>query len=709
VARGDQRFLGSHETEEGANFAIWAAAATKVELCFIDEVDGKLVETRHELVDRNGPIFHGYFEGIRAGQKYGYRIYGLWDPLRGWRFNPHKLLMDPNAHAVWGELQYVPEIYSHVASDGSGSGDTTVMDTRDNLGFVPLSVVTRANPANDPRLRTAWSRTIIYEAHVRGFTEFNPAIPENERGTYKALGHPSTIEYLQTLGITALELLPVHEFVSEPSIVARGRENYWGYNPIAFSAPHRGYAATNDPIAELREAVEKLHEAGIEVILDVVYNHTGEGGVGGPTLSFRGIDSKTFYRRITGDIYDDVTGCGNTVDARRPHVVRTIIDSLHWWCTEIGVDGFRFDLAAALARDHGDIDGISALIVAIVADPFLRERKLIAEPWDTKGYALGGFPYPWREWNDKYRDAVRKFWLAEAGGEPANGVGELATRLSGSHDIFTYRGPTSTINFLTAHDGFTLNDLVTYSQKHNEANGESNRDGTNTNHSWNVGVEGPTEDHYINNIRQRLKKSLMGSLLMSAGIPMLVMGDEVGRSQLGSNNAYSLPAKKRGSELQDEDAFGGGWALNWSHDVKQLDMLMTTINLISIRRKYLMPVVRMFFSGELDLNTSRRDLAWFSRHGHEMDSEGWNKPEAHTLGMYVEATEDQGLLILINNNSQPREFILPPANYGSSFRSVFDSAENVLTYEPKLENPGAIVLIPAHGLQVWFANRSVAN
>ena len=367
---------------------------------------------------------------------------------------------------------------------------------------------------------------------------------------------------------------------------------------------------------------------------------------------------------------------------------------------------FPLDLAAALARDHGDIDGISALIVALTADPILRERKLIAEPWDTKGYALGGFPYPWREWNDKYRDAVRKFWLAEAGGEPANGVGELATRLSGSHDIFTFRGPTSTINFLTAHDGFTLNDLVTYSQKHNEANGEDNRDGTNTNHSWNVGAEGPTEDHYINNIRQRLKKSLMGSLLMSAGIPMIVMGDEVGRSQLGSNNAYSLPAKKRGEELTGPDAFGGGWALNWSHDVKQLDMLMTTINLISLRRKYLMPVVRMFFRGELDLNTSRRDLAWFSRHGHEMDAEGWAKPEAHTLGMYVEATEDQGLLILMNNHSQPREFILPPENYGSSFRSVFDSAENVLTYEPKLENPGATVLIPAHGLQVWFANRA---
>jgi glycogen operon protein len=705
MARGDQRFLGSQVTEEGTNFAIWAAAATKVELCLIEEVNGHHVEVRHELIDRNGPIFHGYFKGIRAGQKYGYRVHGLWDPLRGWRFNPHKLLMDPNAHAVYGELQYRPEIYSHVAIDGLGGGDTTVMDTRDNVGFVPLSVVTEDRGANDLRLRTRWSQTVIYEAHVRGFTEFNTAIPENERGTYKALGHPSTIEYLQTLGVTALELLPIHQFISEPAIEARGRENYWGYNPIAFSAPHKGYAATDDPIAELREAVERLHEAGIEVILDVVYNHTGEGGVGGPTLSFRGIDSKTFYRRITGDIYDDVTGCGNTVDVRRPHVVRMIMDSLHWWCTEIGIDGFRFDLAAALARSHGEIDGISALIVAIVADPILRERKLIAEPWDTKGYALGGFPYPWREWNDKYRDAVRKFWLSEAGGDEPTGVGELATRLSGSHDIFTYRGPTSTINFLTAHDGFTLNDLVTYNEKHNEPNGEDNRDGTTSNHSWNVGYEGPSQDRYIIEVRQRLKKSLMASLLMSAGIPMLVMGDEVGRTQDGANNAYSLPANKRGEELKGKDAFGGGWALNWSHDAKAMEMLATTINLISIRRKYLMPVVRMFFSGELDLNTSRRDLAWFSRHGHEMDATGWAKLDAHTLGMYVEATEDQGLLILMNNFSQPREFILPPATYGHTFRSIFDSSENVLSYQPQLAKPGASITLPAHVLQIWLANR----
>lgn len=704
MARGDQRFLGSHVTEEGTNFAIWAAAATKVELCLIDEVDGRLLETRHELVDRNGPIFHGYFAGIHIGQRYGFRVHGPWDPLRGWRFNPHKLLMDPNTHSVVGELKYVPEIYSHYAIDGQGAGDTSIMDNRDNLGFVPLSVVTRDEGTSGERPRIRWSHTVIYEAHVRGLTAFNPAIPENERGTYKALGHPSTIEYLLNLGVTALELLPIHQFVSESAIAARGRENFWGYNPIAFSAPHRAYASTENPIAELREAVTKLHQAGIEVILDVVYNHTAEAGVNGPTLSFRGIDSKTFYRRITGDIYDDVTGCGNTVDVRRPHVVRMIMDSLRWWCSEIGIDGFRFDLAGALARSHGEIDGMSALIVALVADPVLRERKLIAEPWDTKGYALGAFPYPWREWNDQYRDAVRKYWLSEAGETQPTGVGELATRLSGSHDIFHYRGPTSNINFITAHDGFTLNDLVTYNEKHNEPNGEDNRDGSLGNYSWNVGHEGPTQDHQINEIRQRLKKSMMATLLMSAGIPMIVMGDEVGRTQAGSNNAYSLPSHKSAETLQGLDAYQGGWALNWTQGEEAIDMLATTTNLISIRRKYLVPVARMFFSGELDLNTSRRDLAWFTRHGHEMTAEDWAKKGVHTLGMYVEASEDQGLLVLLNNNSAPKEFILPPANYGAGFRSIFDSSESIVDYQPHLVQPSETVLLPGRALQIWLAN-----
>ncbi len=709
MARGDQRFLGSHLTHEGTNFAIWAPSATKVELCLIDVVDGNFVETRHDLGDRSGPIYHGYFQGIRAGQRYGFRIYGPWEPQKGWRFNPNKLLMDPNAHILVGELQYVPEIYSHTASDGSGTGDVNVMDTRDNLAFVPHSVVVEGSRVQDTRPITSWSKTIIYEAHVRGLTEFNHQIPEEERGTYKALGHPTTITYLQTLGITALELLPIHQFITEPAVHARGRANHWGYNAIAFSAPHNSYAATDDPVAELREAVAKLHEAGIEVILDVVYNHTAEGGVNGPTLSFRGIDSRNFYRRSTDNDYDDFTGCGNTVDVRRPHVVRMIIDSLHWWCEEIGIDGFRFDLAAALARSHDEIDGISALIVAMVSDPVLRERKLIAEPWDTRGYALGFFPYPWREWNDKYRDALRKFWLAEAGGAAPTGVGELATRLSGSHDIFAYRGPTSTINFLTAHDGFTLNDVVTYTSKHNDANGEENRDGTDNNYSWNAGIEGVTNHFTINEIRQRLKKSMMSSLLLSSGIPMITMGDEVGRTQMGSNNAYSLPDHKRGEELRDEAAFNGGWALSWKYDAHQIDMLETTVNLIQLRKKYLMPVARMFFTGQLDLNTSRKDLAWFSRHGLEMTQADWDKLDNRSLMMYVEADEDSGMLIMFNGSILQKEFTLPGVRIGDSFRSVFDSAENVLHYSPRLAVPESKVILQAHAVQVWLVNRDIAG
>ena len=708
MARGDQRYLGSHLTHEGTNFAIWAPSASKVELCLIDLVDGKFVETRHELVDRNGPIYHGYFQGVRAGQRYGFRVYGPWEPEKGWRFNPNKLLIDPNAHTVVGELQYVPQIYAHVATDGIGTGDLTVMDTRDNLEFVPHSVVVASTRVSDTRPITSWSKTIIYEAHVRGLTEFNHQIPEEERGTYKALGHPSTIAYLQTLGITALELLPIHQFITEPAIAARGRVNHWGYNAIAFSAPHSGYAATDDPVRELREAVAKLHEAGIEVLLDVVYNHTAEGGVGGPTLSFRGIDSRNFYRRATEDTYDDFTGCGNTVDVRRPHVVRMIIDSLHWWCEEIGIDGFRFDLAAALARSHDEIDGISALIVAMVADPVLRERKLIAEPWDTRGYALGYFPYPWREWNDKYRDALRKFWLAEAGGAAPTGVGELATRLSGSHDIFAYRGPTSTINFLTAHDGFTLNDVVTYTRKHNEPNGENNRDGSDANYSWNAGIEGVTNHFTINEIRHRLEKSMLACLLLSAGIPMITMGDEVGRTQMGSNNAYSLPNTSDIEQLQGESAFNGGWALSWKYDAHQIDTLETTISLIQLRKNYLMPVARMFFTGQLDLNTSRKDLAWFTRSGVEMTQTDWDKLDNRNLMMYVEAGEDRGLLLMFNGSIIQKEFTLPGNHIGDSFRSVFDSAENVLHYSPRLAAPGSKVILQAHAVQVWLVNRTIS-
>ena len=465
----DPRFLGATITDGGTNFALWSDAADAVELCLFNENNGHLVETRFALAHRTGPIWHGYLAGVRQGQRYGFRVYGPWKPEQGVRFNAAKLLIDPHTHLLEGSVEYVPEIYGHVSTDALGSGDLYARDNRDSAGKVPYSIVTSHRPRKINRLNTPWSKTFIYEAHVQGLTALNPEIDPAERGSYKALGHPSTISHLKKLGVTAIELLPIHQSMTEPAIWSRGRRNYWGYNPIAFSAPNHSYAATEDPIAELQVAVDQLHGAGIEVLLDVVYNHTGEGGIGGPTLSFRGIDNKSWYRHNGHGQYLDVTGCGNTINASQPHIVRHIIDSLRWWSEVIGVDGFRFDLATALYEDHSA--EASSLLSAIAADPELRDLKLIAEPWDVSRYSLGDFAYPWREWNDHYRDSVRQFWLGDLARGYGEGVGDIASRIGGSSDIFYFRGPTSSINFVTAHDGFTLNDLVTYGQKRNEPNG----------------------------------------------------------------------------------------------------------------------------------------------------------------------------------------------------------------------------------------------
>ena len=699
----DPRYLGATLTEEGANFAIWAAAADAVEICLFNEVNGKMLETRFALSHRDGPIFHGYLAGVRAGQRYGFRVYGPWRPEDGWRFNPNKLLIDPYAHLLDGEVQYVPEIYGHTAIDGEGNGDINVMDTRDSAGFIPYSVVVDLDKRHVSHMNKPWTKTVIYEAHVRGLTAFNEEIPENERGSYKALGHPSTIAYLQKLGITAIELLPIHHFMTEPSIEARGRQNLWGYNAIAFSAPHRAYAATNDPIKELQTAVAALHDAGIEVLLDVVYNHTAEGGPSGPTLHFRGIDNKGFYRRSHGDNYIDVTGCGNTVDSRRTWVVRMIIDSLLFWSEVIGVDGFRFDLATALARNEYGIETHSALMTAIVAEPLLRSRKLIVEPWDIAGYALGDFAHPWREWNDHYRDTQRQFWLANPASGHSEGVGDFASRLSGSHDIFYYRGPTSSINFITAHDGFTLADLVRYNVKHNEVNLEENRDGNENNRSWNVGIEGESDDPTIATTRHKLQKSMLASLILSTGVPMITMGDEVGRSQNGSNNAYSLPLD---GDVTSEKAFLGGWALNWKPSSEQVDLLESVAILNSLRSTYLSDVIKEFFTGELDLGTSRKDLAWFRRNGEEMESDSWQQVNRNYLAMYVDATANRALLMLFNGSTQEQEFTLPAQKWGSAFRTVFDSAFDLQNFEPTIAKPGETTKVAAHAAQVWLVNRN---
>ena len=700
----DPRTLGATLTEGGCNFAIWSIAADAVELCLFNEVNGKLVETRFALSHRNGPIWHGYLAGVRAGQRYGYRVYGSWQPEYGSRFNAAKLLIDPYTHRLDGNLTYTPEIYSHVAQDAIGTGDSDVRDNRDSAGFVPYSVVTDYQPREIHRPLTSWTSTVIYEAHVQGLTAKNDRIPEEERGTYKALGHESTIAHLQHLGVTAVELLPIHSYATEPTIWARGRKNHWGYNAIAFSAPHSEYAATDDPIGELQESVDRLHEAGIEIYLDVVYNHTAEGGVSGPTLSFKGIDNKSWYRQDANGNYIDVTGCGNTLAASSPHGVRHIIDSLRWWVEVIGVDGFRFDLATALYTSHSAFN--SSLMAAIESDSVLRNFKMIVEPWDISRYSLGDFPHPLREWNDRYRDSVRQFWLGDLARGYGEGVSDLASSISGSSDVFYYRGPTSSINFISAHDGFTLADLVMYSAKRNEANQEDNRDGSHENRSWNLGHEGPTNDPVINAHRHSLKKSIMTTLMLSAGVPMITMGDEISRSQAGSNNSYSMPKDMHVGIADSPETFMGGWANKWELNDEELDMREVVAELSRIRKTYLADVAAEFFTGRVDLGTQRKDIAWFSLGGHEMTDDHWEDGDKRSLTVFIDAGPDRGLLLLLNSATEETLFTLPDSHWGSSFRRIFDAASPVTMHEPQIQLPEAKVLVAPHCAQVWLVTRS---
>jgi isoamylase len=700
----DPRTLGATLTEGGCNFAIWSNAADAVELCLFNEVNGKLVETRFALSHRNGPIWHGYLAGVRAGQRYGYRVYGAWQPEYGSRFNAAKLLIDPYTHRLDGNLSYAPEIYSHVAQDAVGNGDTNIRDNRDSAGLVPYSVVTDCQPREIHRPLTSWTSTVIYEAHVQGLTAKNERIPEDERGTYKALGHESTIAHLQYLGVTAIELLPIHSYFTEPTIWARGRKNHWGYNAIAFSAPHSEYAATNDPISELQESVDRLHDAGIEIYLDVVYNHTAEGGVSGPTLSFKGIDNKAWYRQDSKGNYIDVTGCGNTLAASNPHAVRHIIDSLRWWVEVIGVDGFRFDLATALYTSHSAFN--SSLMSAIESDSVLRNFKMIVEPWDVSRYSLGDFPHPLREWNDRYRDSVRQFWLGDLARGYGEGVSDLASSISGSSDVFHYRGPTSSINFISAHDGFTLADLVMYSAKRNEANQEENRDGSHENRSWNLGHEGPTDDPIINAHRHSLKKSIMTTLMLSAGVPMITMGDEISRSQAGSNNSYSMPKDMHIGIADSPETFMGGWANKWELSEEELDMREAVAELSRIRKTYLADVAADFFTGRVDLGTQRKDIAWFSLGGHEMTDDHWEDGDKRSLTVFIDAGPDRGLLLLLNSSTEETHFTLPDSHWGSSFRRIFDAASPVTMHEPQIQLPEAKVLVAPHCAQVWLVTRS---
>ncbi|NCV79345.1 MAG: glycogen debranching enzyme GlgX [Actinobacteria bacterium] len=697
----DPRTLGSTVTDGGTNFAIWSNAADAVELCLFNEVNGKFVETRFAMSHRNGPIWHGYLAGVRPGQRYGYRVYGPWSPEHGVRFNASKLLLDPYAHAIDGDVVYSPEIYGHVAVDELGNGDLSQRDPRDSAGKVPYSVVTAHGVREINRPLISWAKMVIYEAHVKGLTAFNDEIPEHERGTYKALGHPSTIAHLKSIGITALELLPIAQSITEPAIYGRGRINHWGYNSLLFTAPHRAYAATDDPISELQWAVDQLHNAGIEVIMDVVYNHTAEGGVDGPTLSYKGIDNHGYYRQDSNGNYVDVTGCGNTFAASKPHNVRQIVDSLRWWIEVIGIDGFRFDLTTALYTSNSAFN--SSLMAAIGADSVLRNFKMIAEPWDISRYSLGDFPHPWREWNDAYRDSVRQFWLGDLERGYGEGVSDIASSISGSSRIFYYRGPTSSINFVAAHDGFTIHDMVSYNQKHNEANLENNKDGNDSNRSWNVGHEGETSDVAINQVRHRLKKSLLATLLLSSGVPMMNMGDEVSRSQSGSNNGYSLPLNHN---HEGPESYNGGWALPWNLNEAQQDILAAVQSLAQIRETYLADVASEFFTGALDKGTNRKDIAWFSLGGNEMSDDHWADEEKRSITVFVEADPTKGLLLMLNSSTEETTFTLPDNSWGETFRCIFDASQETSSYEPVIAAPSSKVQVPSHSVLVWLVSRT---
>ncbi|MEX5717668.1 glycogen debranching protein GlgX [Geodermatophilus maliterrae] len=622
---GSSAPLGAHWDGTGTNFALWSAGATAVDLCLFD-ADG--TEHRHRLRETTHQVWHGRLPGIGPGQRYGYRVHGPYEPGAGARWNPAKLLLDPYARAVDGELTLDPSLFGFPFE----GGDAGAADPRDSAPCVPRGVVVHDSFPwdGDRRPGTAWSDTVIYEVHVKGATMRHPDVPPALRGTYAGLAHPAFVEHLRSLGVTAVELLPVHHFVSEPHLLRRGLTNYWGYNTLGYFAPHAAYSSAGSggaQVTEFKAMVKALHTAGIEVVLDVVYNHTAEGDHSGPTLSLKGIDNGGYYRLAGGNParYTDYTGCGNTLDVRRPAVLALLMDSLRYWVTEMHVDGFRFDLASALARSFHDVDRLSAFFDVVHQDPVVSRVKLIAEPWDVGegGYQVGNFPPLWTEWNGKYRDTVRDVWSGAH-----VGVRDLAYRLTGSSDLYRSDGrrPFASVNFVTAHDGFTLTDLVTYERKRNEANGEDNRDGESHNRNWNCGVEGPTDDPEVRALRARQVRNLLATLLLSTGVPMLTAGDELGRSQGGNNNAY----------CQDTEV---SW-IDW--DGADEDLLAFVRRLVDLRRRS--PVLRQeaFFEGHEIPGTAlpgthgTRDLAWFAPDGGQLTTADWFDTGLQTIGMYLD-------------------------------------------------------------------------
>ncbi len=676
--------LGATYDGSGTNFALFSSVATAVELCLIDDgEDGAPVEQRIELTEVDAHVFHAYLPGVGPGQRYGFRVHGPYDPAQGHRCNPAKLLLDPYARAIDGQIDGDESLFSYRFADPEATATASAVNTDDSLAHTMTSVVTTPYfdwgrdrpPAHD------YANTVIYEAHVRGMSKLHPGIPEDIRGTYAALGHPAMIEHLTGLGITAIELMPVHQFVQDPHLIERGQRNYWGYNTIGFFAPHNAYAAfgtRGEQVQEFKAMVKALHEADIEVILDVVYNHTAEGNHLGPTLSFRGIDNAAYYRLVDSDPthYFDTTGTGNSLLMRSPHVLQLIMDSLRYWVTEMHVDGFRFDLAATLARQFHEVDRLSAFFDLVHQDPVVSQVKLIAEPWDLGpgGYQVGGFPPLWTEWNGQYRDTVRDFWR----GEPST-LGEFASRITGSSDVYEHTGrtPIASINFVTAHDGFTLADLVSYNDKHNDANGEGGKDGESHNRSWNCGVEGPTDDPEINALRARQQRNFLTTLLLSQGVPMILHGDELGRTQGGNNNTYA----------QDNEI---AW-MSWDLDEAQRDLLEFTGSLIDLRRRHPVLRRRRFFNGSVSHTEGQPDLpdiAWLDLTGEQMDAEAWNTWYAKSVAVFIngEAIEepddrgrrvvDDSFLLLINADGSDLTFALPEARYGARWRVVLTTDDD---------------------------------
>ena len=665
--------LGASYDGAGVNFALYSQVAQKVELCLFDEHD---VETRIEMTERNSYVWHNYIPGLHPGQRYGYRVYGPYDPVHGLRCNPNKLLLDPYAKAIEGNIDGDESLFSYWFKSPD---DNSAMNDLDSAAHTMKSAV--INPyfdwGNDQHPYISYHDSVIYEAHVRGMTNLNMDVPPDIRGTYAGLAYPSVIEYLKKLGVTAIELMPIHQFVNDSFLQEKGLSNYWGYNTIGFFAPHNAYSSSGErgeQVNEFKSMVKAYHHAGMEVILDVVYNHTAEGNHMGPTLSFKGIDNASYYRLVEGDQqhYFDTTGTGNSLLMRSPHALQLITDSLRYWVTEMHVDGFRFDLAATLARQFQEVDKLSAFFDIVEQDPIISRVKLIAEPWDlgSGGYQVGGFPSSWSEWNGRYRDTVRDFWRSQPSTLP-----EFASRLMGSSDLYQVNGrrPVASVNFITAHDGFTMNDLVSYNEKHNEANGEGNRDGESNNRSWNCGVEGPTNIPDVNDLRQRQMRNMFATLLFSQGIPMICGGDEVARTQQGNNNAY----------CQDNEI---SWT-NWHLDKGRKELLAFVSKLIHLRLDHPVLHRRRFFTGREpgdDSNTIPQ-VEWFDHTGSIMDMDDWQNTHAFSMMIYLNGSDipevdwygnrmvDNDFILIFNAHYEPIMFTLPDERYGRKWQLVVDT------------------------------------